>query len=239
MNTNQAALVVLSGGQDSTTCAIIARKLFKTVHAISFDYGQRHDIELSSAQAVAKGLNLDSHEILHLPSITLKSSSPLVSENKVETYSDESELPDGVASTFVPGRNALFLTLAFNRAVELGCTHIYTGVNQTDSSGYPDCRYYFIGAMEEALNVGVFGALDEDTHIRIETPLMSLTKAETVRLALEHCDSEAAFGRIFEHTHTCYQGVKGGCGKCAACLLRDKGFEEAGIDDPIWKFRAN
>jgi 7-cyano-7-deazaguanine synthase len=149
----------------------------------------------------------------------------------VSTYASAQDLGDEneVANTFVPSRNALFLTIASNRAVLRGIDTVYTGVCQTDYSGYPDCRRNFIDAMERALSLSNGG------NFAIVTPLMELTKAQSVNLALTVLGD--SFNAVMELTHTCYQGVKGGCGECAACLLRDKGFNEAGVVDPIWKFR--
>lgn len=229
--TARKALCVLSGGQDSTTCAAIASQQFDEVHAITFNYGQRHQIELESARAIAQALNLTSHEIIELGPI-LKGTSPLISDTPLGHYNSAKELPGGIADTFVPSRNAFFLTIASNRAVVMAIDTIYTGVSQTDYSGYPDCRRDFIDQIESALSFANFG---EPGKLKILTPLMELTKAESVKLAIEILGDR--FNEIFQHTHTCYAGIKGGCGKCAACLLRDKGFIEANIADPIWQYR--
>ncbi len=226
------ALVILSGGQDSTTCLAIAAQQYQEVHAVTFNYGQRHKIEIESAIKVAELIGVASHEIIDMGAI-LKGRSPLVSDNEVKTYDNPEQVPDGIAETFVPSRNALFLTIASNRAVVLGASVIFTGVSQTDYSGYPDCRRDFIDRIESALSFANFG---DSGHLTIETPLMFLTKAESVLLAKDVLGDR--FDEIFLHTHTCYCGVKGGCGQCAACLLRDKGFKESGIDDPLWSIRA-
>lgn len=230
--TRSKALCVLSGGQDSTTCAALACQQFDEVHAVTFDYGQRHAIELESAIAIAKALHLTSHEIIQLGPI-LKGTSPLVSNNPVEQYNSTAELPGGVEPTFVPARNILFLTLAANRAAVLGIQDIFIGVCETDFAGYYDCRQVFIDAMAQALGEGIWGKADTFT---LHTPLMRLTKAESVMLAIQVLGDR--FQEIFELTHTCYVGTKGGCGKCHACLLRDRGFSQAGMLDPIWKFRS-
>lgn len=224
------ALVILSGGQDSTTCAAIACQQFDEVHAVTFDYGQRHAIEIEAAQQVSFELGIKHHEFIKVGPI-LKGTSPLISGATLGQYDSADQLPGGVAETFVPSRNGLFLTIASNRAVVMGISTMFTGVSQTDYSGYPDCRRDFIDRMEEALSFANFG---ESGHLTIETPLMHLTKAESVKLA--HDILGDRFESVFQLTHTCYKGVKGGCGQCAACLLRDKGFIEAGIPDPIWKF---
>ena len=224
-------LIIFSGGQDSTTCLAIAKQQFSEVHLLTFNYGQRHQIELDSAKKIGEIMNVDSHEFIDINGI-LKSTSPLISENPVQSYSSTEELPSGVAETFVPSRNALFLTIASNRAIALGIDTVITGVSQTDYSGYPDCRSDFIDMMERTLSYANFGRVGK---FFIQAPLMHLTKAETVKLAVDCLGDH--FEEVFENTHTCYNGVKGGCGECAACLLRDKGFKESGIDDPIWKFR--
>jgi 7-cyano-7-deazaguanine synthase len=225
------ALCLLSGGQDSTTCAVLAREQFHEVHAISFNYGQRHLIELESAIAIAKTLELASHEIVDLGSI-LKGTSPLISNTPLSQYNSTAELTSGVEATFVPARNILFLTIAANRATVMGIKNIFIGVCEADFAGYYDCRQLFIDAMAKSLGEGIWG---DPTAFKIHTPLMQLTKAESVKIAKDLLADK--FSEIFELTHTCYGGIKGGCGKCHACLIRDRGFREAGIEDPIWKFR--
>jgi 7-cyano-7-deazaguanine synthase len=231
MMTGSKALCVLSGGQDSTICVALACQQFEQVHAITFDYGQRHLIELESAIAISKVFNLSSHEIIQLGPI-LKGTSPLVSDTPLEQYNSAQDLPGGVESTFVPARNILFLSLAANRAAVLGIKDIFMGVCEADFAGYYDCRQVFVDAMGIAISEGVWG---NSTAFAIYTPLMHLTKAESVQLAVEVLGDR--FTEIMALTHTCYAGVKGGCGKCHACLIRDRGFTEAGVADPIWKFR--
>lgn len=226
-----SCLVVLSGGADSTICATIAKTKFKDVHALTFNYGQRHSIEIESAIAVAKELELVSHEIVEINNLLI-SSSPLVSENKVEKYETAEELPNEIASTFVPMRNQLFLTIAANRAIALEVDTIFTGTCQLDYSGYPDCRHEFMDMLQKTTSLGNFGELGK---IHIETPLMYKTKSESITLAKRLLGDR--FESVMEKTHTCYNGIKGGCGECAACLLRDRGFRGAGIEDPIWKYR--
>ncbi|MGA7933727.1 MAG: 7-cyano-7-deazaguanine synthase QueC [Kovacikia sp.] len=226
------ALCVLSGGQDSTTCAALACQQFDQVHAITFNYGQRHLIELESAIAIAKAFNLASHEIIEVGPI-LKSTSPLVSDTPLGQYNSTEELPGGVEPTFIPSRNILFLTLASNRAAVLGIRDIFMGVCEADFAGYYDCRQVFVDAMAKAIGEGVWG--DPNAFV-IHTPLMQLTKAESVSLAVDILGDR--FVELFQLTHTCYAGIKGGCGKCHACLIRDRGFAQAGVTDPIWKFRS-
>ena len=227
-------LIVLSGGQDSTITALFARKECHQLHAITFDYGQKHKIEIYSAIKVGKLLKFKSHEIIKIPNI-LKSTSPLVNpKNKLEKYASSEKLPAGIEPTFVPARNILFLTIAGNRAVLLSCNLIYTGVCEEDYGGYPDCRKVFIDSMQKSLGLGISGS---SKHIKIKTPLMKLTKKESVFKALKKCKNMKEFNKIFIETHTCYDGIKGGCGKCHACILRDRGFKEAGILDPLWSLR--
>lgn len=225
------ATVLLSGGADSTICAAIAKQTHSEVHAITIGYGQRHAIELKSAKTVAQALNLDLHEIIDLGPV-FRGASPLVSSNEVEQYNNADELPGGIASTFVHNRNMVFLSIAASRALALDCNILYTGLCQQDFSGYPDCRRVFVDSVADCVSLGNFGEEDKFT---IVTPLMHLTKAQSVVFAQEVMGDR--FDEIMRLTTTCYNGVKGGCGKCAACLLRDRGFNEAGIADPIWKFR--
>ena len=227
-------LVVLSGGQDSTTTALCARKECKEIHAITFDYNQKHKIEINSAKKIAKLLKFKTHEIIKISNI-LKCTSPLVNKKKkLEKYNSYNEIPKGIEKTFVPSRNILFLTLASNRAVLRSCKIIYMGVCEEDYGGYPDCRRSFINSMENSLGLGILG---KKKYIKIKTPLMKLTKKESVRIAIKNCKNMKEFNKIFKETHTCYDGIKGGCGNCHACILRDKGFNDAGVIDPIWKLR--
>lgn len=226
------ALVILSGGQDSTTCAAIAKNQFDEVHAITFSYGQRHSVEVQQAKEIATVLDLDSHEIIELGGDILKGTSPLISAAKLGLYSGPQDLPTGVEPTFIYGRNILFLTVAANRAAVSGIDDIFTGVCEADFAGYFDCREVFISLMSQALGEGIFG---DAKKLKIHTPLMHLTKAQSILAAQEAL--KGRFNEVMEMTHTCYAGIKGGCGKCHACIIRDRGFIEAGVEDPIWKFR--
>lgn len=219
-------LIVLSGGQDSTTCLFQAKDLGHEVHALTINYGQRHGREISAAQIVAERAGVLSHEVLDLGPI-LKGTSPLVSENELEQYEDKFDLPGGIEKTFVPMRNQLFLTLAANRAVVLGCDEIWTGVCQEDFGGYPDCRDVFIIRLNQAILESLRGSVDRAPVV--VTPLMYLDKASTVRLALQHpgCYEALAF------SHTGYDGAYPPTGKDHATQLRAKGFEEAGVPDPL------
>lgn len=214
----QEALVVFSGGQDSTTCLYWALKRFQKVQALTFDYGQRHDIELESAKKVA--------ELAGVPQVVLPIDTFGVLGGNALTSSQEevaTDLPaDGLPNTFVPGRNLIFLTFAAAYAYQRNIQHLVTGVCETDYSGYPDCRNNTIQALQVAINLGM------EARLEIHTPLMWLTKAETVTLAQEAGAMEA-----MAWTHTCYQGTFPPCGKCPACELRQQGFETAQTQDPL------
>lgn len=226
------ALVVLSGGQDSTTCAWWAKREYgDDLHAITFDYGQRHARELEAAQLIGKQVGFQSHEFVTVGNI-LKSTSPLVSDAELEQYADPQSLPGGLEKTFVPGRNMLFLTLAANRAYDLRADALVTGVCQEDFGGYPDCRAAFITAMQAAINWGFFIG-DEDGEYRsmhIRTPLMYKTKFQTVEFAIQL--GLPAWASL-AWSHTSYDGAYPPTGHDHATLLRAKGFEEHGTPDPL------
>jgi 7-cyano-7-deazaguanine synthase len=227
------SLVLLSGGQDSTTCLYWAKQKFDSVEAVSFDYGQKHILELQKAEVIA--IKSDTPwKVLHCPK--MYGSSPLTDSNeKVGNYDSVEDLPEGIEPTFVPARNILFITMAVNYALSRGIKDVVTGVCQVDYGGYPDCRADFIASMNMTLNLGIYGEhyryepLGKD-QITIHTPLMYLTKKETVLLAKDLNCIEA-----LGDTHTCYEGTNPPCGKCHSCLLRARGFEEAGIEDPLMK----
>lgn len=223
------ALVILSGGQDSTTCLFYAKQRHDEVHAITFDYGQRHSVELKSAVSIAAMAGVKTHKVVRVGPI-LSGTSPLVNSNfQVDKYKDAQSLPGGLEKTFVPGRNALFLVLAANHAYDLRCNSVYTGVCGEDNGGYPDCRMDFIQSMQASINYGFRFDDNDPFNLEICVPLMYLDKAESVHLAvsLPGCLEALAF------SHTCYQGCVPPCGVCHACLLRSRGFDEAGITDPL------
>ncbi|WP_226674459.1 7-cyano-7-deazaguanine synthase QueC [Rossellomorea aquimaris] len=210
MNTEKA-LVVFSGGQDSTTCLFWAKKAFKEVEAVTFNYGQRHVAELDCAREIAEDLNVP-HHVLDMNLLNQLAPSALTRADE-EITKAEGELP----STFVPGRNLIFLSFAGILAKQIGAKHIVTGVCETDFSGYPDCRDMFVKSLNVSLNLSM------DDQFVIHTPLMWINKAETWKMA----DDLGAFQYIQENTLTCYNGLKGsGCGECPACELRQKGLEE-------------
>lgn len=242
---NFKAIVVLSGGQDSTTVLFDAIAKGYIVMPLTFDYGQRHRREVEAAKkvvAIARSIYdtaMTSHEIISMPDI-LKSSSPLLSDEELVQYNSPSELPDHnvkeIEQTFVPMRNQIFLDIAANRAAYHRASAIFTGVCQADFGGYPDCRRDFIDALEAAMNEGTFtGELGAPEPIGIHTPLMDMSKAQSVFHALRFPGCYKALA----YTHTGYDGAYPPLGKDHATLLRAKGFEEAGIPDPLilraWK----
>ncbi|TDR73590.1 7-cyano-7-deazaguanine synthase QueC [Paludibacterium purpuratum] len=219
---NEKALVVLSGGQDSTTCLFWAIRRFglANVSAVTFDYGQRHRIELDSARKVAAIAGV---EQIELPIDTFGA----IGGNALTDAAiapQTGDTPDSAAlpNTFVPGRNLIFLTFATALAYTRGIRHIVTGVAQTDYSGYPDCRENTLKALELAIRLGM------DAPLSLHAPLMYLTKAQTVHLAQEVGAMEA-----MAWSHTCYNGAVPPCGQCDSCRLRAKGFADAGIADPL------
>lgn len=207
------AVVVFSGGQDSTTCLIQALERYDEVHCITFDYGQRHRAEIDVARDLAIKLGASAHKVLDVGLLNELAISSLTRDNiPVPTESE-----DGIPNTFVPGRNILFLTLAAIYAYQVQAEAVITGVCETDFSGYPDCRDEFVKALNKAIALGM--ARD----VRFETPLMWLNKAETWALA----DHYQKLDLVRQETLTCYNGIQGdGCGECAACHLRSHGLND-------------
>ena len=223
-----AALVILSGGQDSTTCLFWAKHHFDEVHAVTFDYNQRHAREIEAAKKVAELADVVSHEIIKLGPI-LKGRSPLTNpDEQLETYRSfeqmDATIGDRVELTFVPMRNALFLTIAANRAACLGVQRLVTGVCEADNANYPDCRGKFINAQEQTINEAL-GA----TRFLIHTPLIRLTKADSIALAqtLPGCMEALAY------SHTAYSGEYPPVTQDHATVLRAEGFKTAGVPDPL------
>ena len=217
------ALVVLSGGQDSTTCLYWAIKEFgiSNIEAITFDYQQRHRIELECAEKITSLINVP-QTVLPINTFQDLGGSALT-EEAIEVKTDlnsENQLPN----TFVPGRNLIFLTFAAAHAYKRGIKTLVMGVSQTDYSGYPDCRRDTIDKLELAINAGM------EYDVTILTPLIDKSKKETVELAIKVEAMEA-----MALTHTCYNGEQPPCGACPACELRAKGFSEAGVNDPLIK----
>lgn len=219
------AVVLLSGGMDSTTTAAIAQREGFDVHALTVRYGQRHVVELEAARRVAQRLGIEHHVVIDLD-LRAFGGSALTADLPVPKDTPLSEIGSGIPATYVPARNTIFLSLALAWAETLGARDIFLGANALDYSGYPDCRPEYLAAYarmaELATRAGVEGA-----RLTIHTPLIRLTKAEIVSRGL-------ALGLDFGITSTCYDPAPDGaaCGRCEACLLRLKGFEEAGVPDP-------
>ncbi len=209
------AVIVFSGGQDSTTCLIHALPHYDEIHCITFDYGQRHRAEIEVAQRLAKELGVTAHKVLDTTLLNELAISSLTRDNiPVPTASSSG---NGLPSTFVPGRNILFLTLASTYAYRVRAEAVITGVCETESSGYPDCGDEFVKSLNNSIELGM------DYKVRIETPLMRLNKAETWALAEYH----GQFELVQHDTLTCYNGIKGsGCRDCDSCGLRAKGLRE-------------
>ncbi|AZD04295.1 7-cyano-7-deazaguanine synthase QueC [Pseudomonas chlororaphis] len=209
------AVVVFSGGQDSTTCLIHALPFYDEVHCITFDYGQRHRAEIEVAQQLAKQLGATVHKVLDASLLNELAISSLTRDNiPVPTVNSSGE---SLPSTFVPGRNILFLTLASIYAYQVKAETVITGVCETDFSGYPDCRDEFVKALNKAVELGM------EYRLRLETPLMWLNKSETWALA----DHHQQLSLVREQTLTCYNGVIGsGCANCDACNLRSRGLND-------------
>lgn len=208
------AIVVFSGGQDSTTCLIQALTQYDHVHCITFDYGQRHNQEIEVAKKVALELGAASHKVMDVGLLNELAVSSLTRDNIPVSH----ELQEnGLPNSFVPGRNILFLTLAGIYAYQLGAESVITGVCETDFSGYPDCRDEFVKSINQSLVLGM------DRKLKIDTPLMWLNKAETWALA----DKYGKLDYVRNQTLTCYNGVIGdGCGDCPSCDLRKNGLDD-------------
>lgn len=207
----EKAVVVLSGGQDSTTCLFWALQKFDEVLAVTFDYGQRHKLEIECAREIAADLGIE-HHVLNMELLNQLTANALTRSDIPVAAGADGELPN----TFVEGRNMLFLAFAGVLAKTKGARHIVTGVCQTDFSGYPDCRDIFVKSMNVTMNLAM------DCDLVIHTPLMWLDKAQTWELA----DQLGRLDYVREKTLTCYNGIKGdGCGQCPACLLRRRGLE--------------
>lgn len=213
------AVVLLSGGLDSTTCMAIVKSEGYEIYPISFEYGQRHSRELECAKRVAKYFKVEEHKIIKMDNV---GGSALTDDSiDVPDYKGDSEIP----VTYVPARNILFLSYALGYAEVIGAEAIFIGVSAVDYSGYPDCRPEFINAFQNVVNEGTAAGV-KGHSIKIKTPLIYLSKGETIKLGTK-------LGAPYELTTSCYKGGEKACGVCDSCVLRLKGFEEAGIKDKI------
>ena len=220
------AVVLLSGGLDSTTTLAVAIAGGYETYALSFDYGQRHKIEIDAARRIAKALGTKEHRIAKTD-MRIFGGSALTDEIDVPKKRLETEIGHGIPVIYVPARNTIFLSYALALAETVGAREIFIGANAIDYSGYPDCRPEFIAAFETVANLGTRVGV-EGARFRIHAPLIKFSKAEIIRKALE-LDVDLSL------THSCYDPSSEGlaCGECDSCLLRLKGFREAGLEDPI------
>jgi 7-cyano-7-deazaguanine synthase len=221
------AVVLLSGGLDSATVLAIAKKEGFLPHALSFRYGQRHEAELVAARRIAKAIGATEHIIADV-NLNVFGGSALTSSVEVPKQRTDEEMSEGIPVTYVPARNTVFLSTALAWAEVLEADDIFVGVNALDYSGYPDCRPEYIEAFEQMANLATKAAVEGRQRIRIHAPLIRLTKAEIIQRGI-------ALGVDYALTHSCYDPDSLGraCGACDSCVLRQKGFREAGMPDPI------
>ena len=223
-----SAIVLLSGGLDSATCLAIARHDgFKPLYTMAFDYGQRHRHELAAAERISRTLGAQEHRVIHLD-LRQFGKSALTADIAVPKDRDESAMGADVPITYVPARNTIFLSYALAWAEVLDVRDLFIGVNALDYSGYPDCRPAFIEAFERMANLATrMTAAPGATPLRIQTPLLHLTKAQIIQRGIE-------LGLDYAMTHSCYDPSPAGlaCGHCDSCLLRKRGFAQAGVPDP-------
>jgi 7-cyano-7-deazaguanine synthase len=222
---SERAVVLASGGLDSTVAAALARRDGYALHLLTVAYRQRHAVEVERSRQVAAALGATQHVVIELD-LRAIGGSALTGDVSVPKRRTDAERNRGVPVTYVPGRNLIFLSLAAAHAEALEASVVYFGANVIDYSGYPDCRPEFIKAVEAALNVGTKAGM-QGKSIEIRTPLLRMTKAEIIRLGL-------TLNVPFHLTHSCYDPIGTiACGQCDSCLIRKGGFEEAGVVDPI------
>ncbi len=220
------AVVLLSGGLDSTTVLAIAKERGFDCHALSFRYGQRHEVELAAAHKIATDGGCASHAVVDLDLGALAPSA-LTGQSEVPKRASEKEIGAAIPSTYVPARNIIFLSFAAARAEGVGARDIFIGVNAVDYSGYPDCRPEFLFAFEKALNTGTKTGVEEGGPFKIHSPLITLSKADIIK-------EGSRLGVDYSLTISCYDPDDDGraCGFCESCVLRKKGFSDAGVADP-------
>lgn len=221
------AIVLLSGGVDSSTTLAVAKAEGFDVHALSFRYGQRHEIELQAARRVASAFGIEGHIVIDID-LRKFGGSALTSEIEVPKSRSAKEIGSGVPITYVPARNTIFLSFALAWAEVLGAQDIFIGVNALDYSGYPDCRPEFIEAFQHLANLATKAGVEGNARFTIHAPLLELTKADIIRLGI-------TLGVDYSLTLSCYDPSPEGeaCGECDSCQLRQRGFEQAGFEDPI------
>jgi 7-cyano-7-deazaguanine synthase len=220
------AVVLLSGGVDSTTVMGIARSEGYEIYSLSFRYGQRHAVESEAAQRIANALGAKEHKVINIDLRTIGGSA-LTDDIEVPKGRREEEIQHEIPITYVPARNTIFLSYALAWAEVLGASDIFVGVNAMDYSGYPDCRPEYIEAFERMANLATKAGVEGKKKIKVRTPLIQMTKAQIIRKGI-------GLGIDYGMTHSCYDPSQEGraCGLCDSCLLRRKGFMEAGVPDP-------
>ena len=218
------AVILTSGGLDSTTVIAIAKSQGFECYSLSFDYGQRHSVELTAANRVADALGVKQHKVVALDLRTIGGSA--LTDDDIDVPTESKTASDDIPLTYVPARNTVFLSIALGWAEVLGASAIFIGVNAVDYSGYPDCRPQFIHAFQEMANVATKAGV-QGHKLEIHTPLINLSKAEIIQRGI-------ALGIDYSLTISCYQASADGraCGKCESCTLRRLGFEQAGVADP-------
>ncbi len=226
MTDSKKAVVLSSGGLDSTTVMAIAKDEGYSIYSLSFNYGQRHSFELESARKVSVFFKAEEHMIIDIDMRKIGGSS-LTSDIEVPKERQENEIASGIPVTYVPARNTIFLSYALAWAEVLGCGDIFIGVNAVDYSGYPDCRPEYIEAFEKMANLATRAGVEGTTKLKVHTPLIHMTKAEIIK-----CGTD--LGVDYGITHSCYDPTPEGyaCGTCDSCIFRKKGFIESGIPDP-------
>lgn len=231
MKDKPKAVVLLSGGIDSTTTLAVAKSIGFDVYALSFLYGQRHRVELEAAGRIAQHARVTKHVIIDVD-LRLFGGSALTDNIEVPKNRKAAKMSEAIPVTYVPARNTIFLSFALAWAETLGAQDIFIGVNALDYSGYPDCRPEYIAAFERMANLATKAGVEGRQALKIHTPLLQMTKAQIIKKGLE-------LGAVLSLTHSCYDPSETGeaCGECDSCLLRLKGFGEAGIPDPA-KYRA-
>ena len=224
---NKNAVVLLSGGVDSSTAAAVARNEGYQPHALTFHYGQRHEREIEAAKRVAAFLGIKEHLIIEF-NLRAIGGSALTDQMEVPKGRSPKEISRGIPTTYVPARNTIFLSFALALAEKIEAEDIFFGANQLDYSGYPDCREEYIRAFEQMANLATKAGVEGKSRVKIHTPLIQMTKAEIIKKGLE-------LGLDYSLTWSCYAPIPEGlaCGLCDSCQLRLKGFKEAGFKDPV------
>ena len=234
-NTNRKAVVLFSGGLDSTTCLAMAINNNFEVHALTFRYGQRHQAEINAATKMAENFSTVKHELFDI-NLAQFGGSSLTGIAEVPKGRSKEEMADGIPSTYVPARNTVFLSIALARAETIGARNIFIGVNALDYSGYPDCRPEFIEAFQTVANLGTKASIESsdvpEKNLIIHAPLQHLTKSQIIREGISLGVDYSLTMSCYDPTHIQDNAKLGHCGYCDACLLRKKGFVEAGIIDP-------